>query len=107
MQNKLRSFKKEINIEFYKQKILLLLRQDKERIAKDLIKQIAQKAYIEKKDFRGLYLFFSPIYDELFHDIIFEKIKITNNTKVLLERLALPLERFDDKERNKIIGKII
>jgi hypothetical protein len=37
---------------------------------------------------------------------MFEKIHITNSTKLLLERLALPLNRVEESERNKIIGKL-
>ncbi len=106
MLNKIKPLKEKFNTTFYKQKILFLLRNDKEVLAKKLIKHIAKEEYIENNNIPWLYSFFSPIYDELFYEIMFEKIHITNSTKVLLERLALPLERFENKERSKIISKI-
>lgn len=106
MWNNTKPLKEKFDPEFYKQKILFLLRHDKEKLATQIIKQIAKEEYIKNNDIPGLYSFFSPIYDELFYEIIFEKINITNSTKVLLERLALPLEKFEDKERNKIISKV-
>ncbi len=106
MLNKPEPLNTKFNTKFYKQKILYLLRNDKEVLARELIKHIAKKEYIENNNIPWLYYFFSPIFDELFYEIIFKKIHITNSTKVLLERLALPLEKLANKERNKIICKI-
>ena len=94
------------NTENYRQKILFLLRNDKENVAKKLIKQIAKENFLENNDINWLYQFFSPIFDEIFYELMFEKIHITNSTKLLLERLALPLNRVEESERNKIIGKL-
>lgn len=94
------------NTENYRQKILFLLRNDKENIAKKLIKQIAKENFLEHNDINWLYQFFSPIFDEIFYELMFEKIHITNSTKLLLERLALPLNKVEESERNKIIGKL-
>jgi len=94
------------NTENYRQKILFLLRNDKENVAKKLIKQIAKENFLENNDINWLYQFFSPIFDEIFYELMFEKIHITNSTKLLLERLALPLNRVEENERNKIIGKL-
>jgi hypothetical protein len=91
------------NKDKFKQKILFLLRNNKEETAKKLIKKIAKKEFIEKEDIRGLYEFFSPIYDELFYDLIFEKLKLTNETKELLEKLSLPFFKMKKEFREEIL----
>jgi len=94
------------NQEDYRQKILSLLRTEKEEMAKKLIKQVAQEEFIGQDDIAGLYEFFSPLFDEIFYDIMFEKVRITTSTKLLLERLALPLGRLDEEARKKILKKV-
>ena len=56
----------------YRDKILFLLRNDKEVIAKEMIKKIAREKFLVNEDTQGLYNFFSPLYDELFFEISFK-----------------------------------
>lgn len=95
-----------LDTEFYRQKILFLLRNDKEKLAKNLIIKIAKEEYLDKNDIEWLYNFFSPIFDAIFYEIMFEKIRINNRTKTLLEILALPLWNYNDSKRRKILSKI-
>lgn len=94
------------NQEIYREQILSLLRTEKEEVAKDLIKRIAREEFIEQGDIPGLYEFFSPLFDDIFYDLMFEKVRITTSTKLLLERLALPLERVSEERRQKILKKV-
>lgn len=97
---------KNFNKKEYKEKILFLLRNNWEEQVKKIIKQIVNEEYIDNDNISWLYDFFSPIFDEIFYDLLFERIKITNSTKILLERLAIPLWKLDELNRNKIIKKI-
>jgi hypothetical protein len=54
-----------------------------------------------------MYKFFSGIYDELFYDIIFNKIEISNSTKKMLETLATPIYKKTTIEQDKILKKTI
>lgn len=97
---------KHFNTNFYKEKILFLLRNDKEQLAKKLIHNIAEKKYLNSHDLNWLYDFFSPIYDDLFYDLMFKKIEITTSTKELLENLSLPLYKMDEGKKNIVIKKL-
>ncbi len=92
--------------ENYRQKILFFLRNDKEQLANELIKKIANQNYINNWDIDWLYDFFSPIYDELFYDFMFKKIDVTVTTKELLETLSLPLYKMEKSQKDNIIKKI-
>lgn len=105
MKNK-NKFTEKFDVEMYRQKILFLLRNDKEKIAKNIMKEIAREEYIAKNDMNGLYEFFSPIYDELFYDLMFKNINITISTKELLENLALPIFKMEESRKEEVIGKI-
>lgn len=104
MQNK---NKKIFDTEIFRQKILFLLKNDNEKKAQDLIKKIAKEKYISQDDIQGLYECFSPLYDELFFDVMFENIKIQSSTKELLEKLSLPLFQMEKSEKEKIIKNIL
>lgn len=104
MKNK-KQFLIENDVKIYRQKILFLLKNDKEKLAKNVIKMIFQKKYLEEHNIDWLYDFFSPIYDELFYDLMFENIKVSSKTRELLETLALPIFKMDDLEKDKLIKK--
>lgn len=97
---------KNFNPDFYRQKILFLLKHDNEEIAKKMIKQVAKNEYLQSHDFNWLYNFFSPIYDELFYDLMFKKIEITTSTKDLLEKLSLPLFKMNESDKRKLLDSI-
>jgi len=90
----------------YREKVLFLLKNDKEQIAKNIIRKIA-KDNIRSKDLDWLYNFFSPIYDELFYDLMTEKLIITSSTKDLLESLSLPFFKMDKDKKDEIFRKIL
>lgn len=91
----------------YREKILFLIRNDKEQLAKNIIKKIAKENYIEIQDLDWLYSFFSPIYDELFYDLMTKKLNITSSTKNLLEHLSLPFFKMEKTKKEKIFNKIL
>jgi len=90
----------------YKEKILFLLKNDKEQIARNIMKKIA-KENINSEDLYWLYNFFSPIYDELFYDLMTQKIIVTSTTKELLENLSLPFFKMEQEKKDKIFRKIL
>ena len=92
--------------EFYKQKILFLLRNDSEEKAKEIIKEVAKDKYINQNDIDGLYSFFSPLYDEIFYDLMFKKINVNISTKELLETLALPIFQMNEYRKKDLIDKL-
>ena len=71
-----------------------------------LVKDIIKKKVNETKDLNILNKFFSELYDDLYYDIIFKKIKIDKRTSRMLESLAMPLDRKTDDERKELISKI-
>jgi len=53
-----------------------------------------------------LYIYFSEIYEELFANLVLKKTFISNDTKKMLETLAMPIYKKDDLEKNRIYEKI-
>ena len=104
MQNK---NKEVFDTEIFRQKILFLLKNDKQKVAEKMMKNIAFENYLSRDDMRGLYDCFSPIFDEIFYDMMFENIKIQSSTKDLLEKLALPLFQMEKQEQETIIKNIL
>lgn len=100
MQNK---NKEVFDTEIFRQKILFLLKNDKQKVAEKMIKKIAFENYLLREDMRGLYDCFSPLFDELFYDMMFENIKIQSSTKDLLEKLALPLFKMEKRDQETVI----
>ncbi len=94
------------NLTFFRQKILYLLKNDKEKIAKRLVLQIAKKEFLNENNFEGMYNFFSPLYDELFFDVMFENIHLKIKTKELLEKLSLPFLQMEKSKQKKILKDI-
>lgn len=95
-----------LNIDYYREKILFLLKNKKENYAKNLIYKVAKDRYIKYNDVLWLYNFFSPIYDELFYDIMLERIKIKQSTKMLLEKLSMPLFKMSEIQKKSILNDI-
>ena len=58
-------------------------------------------------DMHATYEYFSPVYDELYHSIIFKKLQIQEETKELLEILATPLFRKTPAEQQQIFQDYI
>jgi len=85
----------------FREKIMFLLKNDKEDFARELMLLIAQEQFINQEDFLWLYQFFSPIYDELFYDMMFGKILFKAETKEVLEELALPFFAMNEQEKRK------
>lgn len=94
------------NLNIFREKILYLLKNDKEEMAKKLMIQIAKDDFLDEKDFEWMYQFFSPIYDELFYDLMFENIHLKTKTKELLEELSLPFFQMEDSLKYSIIKHI-
>jgi len=90
-----------------KENIINYIRKNMDNDAKKMIKWVASNFINIEKDTLWMYQFFSWIYDELFYDIIFNKIEISNSTKKMLETLATPIYKKTPIEQNKILKKTI
>ena len=55
---------------------------------------------------KELYIYFSEIYEELFANLVLKKTFISNDTKKMLETLAMPIYKKDDSEKSRIYEKI-
>lgn len=58
-------------------------------------------------DMHSTYDYFSPVFDDLYHDLLFKKIVIQKETAELLEILATPIYRKTPEEQQKIIDEYI
>lgn len=75
---------------------------------RSLMKGIAKDILSESDgDMHATYDYFSPVYDSLYHDLLFEKIAIQKETKDLLEMLATPIFRKSPEEQQRIIDEYI
>ncbi len=90
-----------------KEDIINYIRKNLDNDAKNIIKWVALNFINIEKDTLWMYKFFSWIYDELFYDIIFNKIEVSNNTKKMLEILATPIYKKSKADQDKILRKTI
>nr|MDD3719857.1 hypothetical protein [Candidatus Gracilibacteria bacterium] len=90
----------------YRIKILLLLKNNDELIAKNIIFGIANDEFMQNGDYKGMYNFFSPIYDELFYELVTEKLKLSRETRNLLETLSLPYFKMDKSKKDKLLKRL-
>jgi hypothetical protein len=91
--------------EDYRAKILSLIKSNEESMALEEIKKSILDAKNDLKKNEELYKLYSSIFDELFHDIVFERITISLQTKKLLETLALPVNTRTELMKEKLIYK--
>ncbi|EKE29844.1 MAG: hypothetical protein ACD_2C00088G0009 [uncultured bacterium (gcode 4)] len=93
------------NMDNKKKKIIENIRKwSDELVLKDVEKVLRRLDKSEEKD-EETYKYFTEIYDEIFHDLLFEKIKIEHNTKKLLEMLALPVNTRTLLMKERIVKK--
>ena len=95
-----------ISIKEDKQEIMDMIRNQSNKDLSILMKDIMKNKIEKNKDIEDVNKFFSELYDELYYDIIFKKIKIDKKTSRLLESLAMPIYKKSDKERQELIKKI-
>ena len=69
-----------------------------------LLKHIITEKLTQEKDPKKLYEFFTYIYDNLYHDIIFKKIYINKQIVNVLEALAMPV--YDKATIDNLLKKI-
>ena len=75
---------------------------------RELMKGIANELLeASHGDTHATYDYFSPVYDELYHSIIFKKLEIQDETRQLLEILATPLFRKTPAEQQQIFKDYI
>ena len=89
-----------------KQQVIELLKKQSNKDLSILMKDIMKSKIEKTKDMWEINKFFSELYDDLYYDIIFKKIKIDKKTSRILESLAMPLDRKTDNERKDIIKKL-
>ena len=59
------------------------------------------------EDIEGVYPFFSSLYDEIYHEIMFKHVAIPKNILRVFERLALPFETHTSQQRRQIYQRIL
>jgi hypothetical protein len=91
----------------YEENVLDILRKHSDKDLSVLIKDIMRNKLEKTKDLWEINEFFNTLYDDLYYDIIFKKIKIDKRTSRLLESLAMPIDRKSDEEWQEIIKKIL
>lgn len=91
----------------YKESIINSVRNNQDKKTIEAVKFVLKDFLDIEKDTLWMYQFFSEIYDNLFYDIVFEKIRIENKTKNMLETLATPLYKKSETEQEKIIKKFL
>jgi hypothetical protein len=57
-------------------------------------------------DISGISCFFLRLYDELYHEIIFKKMKIQKKVLRIFESLAIPIEEQSEKKLTKLCNQI-
>ncbi len=70
----------------------------------DLLVSIIKDKLIQEKDQNKLYEFFTYIYDNLYHDILFKRISLDKQTINMLEILAMPI--YDQWIINSFLSKL-
>lgn len=90
-----------------KEAAINLLRKQSNKDLSILMKDIMKSKIGNTKDMWEINKFFSELYDDLYYDIIFKKIKIDKRISRILESLAMPLDRKTDNEWKNIIDKIL
>lgn len=83
-----------------------------EKLKKDMGKQSAPHIldaaadFLKHEDYEKMYHFFSGVYDEIYHDMIFKKMEVNNATRSLLETLSMPLYKLNKQEQDKWLNDI-
>ena len=73
--------------------------------SKDFIKNIYK--YIKENDWEeAVYKYFSDVYDNLFANLALKKTFISNDTKKILELLAIPIYKKEELEKQEMYDKI-
>ena len=73
-----------------KQEVITQIKKSTKGEIDTLLKHIITEKLKQEKDPGKLYEFFTYIYDQLYHDIIFKKIHISKQLVNILENLAMP-----------------
>ncbi|NDK19370.1 hypothetical protein GW819_00855 [Candidatus Gracilibacteria bacterium] len=90
------------------EKLVKFIRAQTRTDLRALMKGIANELIEDSNgDMRTTYDYFSSVFDSLYHDLIFNKIAIQEETKQLLEILATPIFRKTPEEQKKIIDEYI
>jgi hypothetical protein len=59
------------------------------------------------QDIEDVHPFFSTLYDEIYHEVMFKQIFIQKNILRIFERLSLPLETSTPQQRREIYQRIL
>lgn len=90
------------------EKLVKFIRTQTRMDLQSLLKGIASELIEDSDgDMHSTYDYFSPVYDDLYHDLLFKKLAIQKETAELLEILATPIYRKAPEEQQKIIDEYI
>lgn len=84
-----------------------------EELRKDMGKKVASilcrraRSFWQQGNLEEMYEFFSQVYDEVYHDMIFKKMDVHVSTRAILEILATPIYRKEKSEQEKILAELL
>lgn len=87
--------------------ILRKIKSQKEEELRNLITDLITEKINKEEDPEKLYQFFSYIYDDIYHDLLFKKIKIDKKITKVLEMLATPIHEKSKEEQAKLKSYIL
>jgi hypothetical protein len=90
-----------------KKKVFALFRKQRQQDISKFLLQMIKNVKKETQDIRMINSFCIQLYDILYHDIMFGKLKVAKKLLRLLEELALPISYVGEKKRAELLKKLI
>jgi hypothetical protein len=89
-----------------KHKILTLCHKKNPKDISEFLLQIIKNIKKNTTDIKTINLFCIQVYDMIYYDIIFDKVKISKKILRILEELALPIKYIGEEKRKENLQKI-
>ncbi len=90
-----------------KKKIFALFRKQQQQDISKFLLQMIKNVKKETQDIRMINTFCIQLYDMLYHDIMFGKLKVAKKLLRLFEELALPISYTGKQKRSEVLKKIM
>ena len=90
---------------YKKENVIDMIRNNTAEDLKNLLKSVV----IESKNeinLQNLYTFFSDIFDEIYHDLVFKKVIQSKNLRQALELLSTPIYQKSKEDQKKLLKEI-